>query len=345
MGITTTTIGGALALCAASLLLAGCSGDDPPRARWDIVHEGLEGALISVWGSSATDVWVVGGDPPAPDGGEGDGPEVLHWDGTEWTRLHPGVRGDLWWVHGFAEGPVFMGGEDGQILRYEAGAFEIMDTPGTATVFGIWGPNPDDLWAVGGTGASGGGFVWRWDGTAWTDVSIPAEAAAENVFKVWGTAADDVWLVGSAGLLLHWDGSAMELVPSGTTRTIFTVHTRGERVVAVGGLGTGVVLEREPATDRWVDVTPEMTQQMIGVWLTDEGGWAAGVYGAMLRRESGGWVPEDNGFALAESLHAVWVDPEGGVWAVGGMVLAEPLVHGLLLHRGEREIGNAIREE
>ncbi len=329
-----------LAMLAAALLLAACDDDPPPEAEWQIVHEALPGALISVWGTSATDVWTVGGDP-----GDGTGPFVLHFDGEGWTRLATGTEGALWWVHGFEGGPVLVGGEGGHILRYAGGAFEAMETPGTATVFGIWGSSPDDVWAVGGTMAAGGGFVWRFDGSAWTEVAIPAEAEMQNIYKVWGTAADDVWLVGTGGLLMHWDGSEMAVLPSGTTRTIFTVHALGDRVAAVGGLGTGVILEPDPATGEWQDVTPELIQQMIGIWLTESGGFAVGVYGEILRRDEDGWVKEDSGFALAESLHGVWVDPDGGVWAVGGNVLAYPLVQGILMHRGTSEVPGGSYDE
>jgi len=87
-----------------------------------------------------------------------------------------------------------------------------------------------------------------------------------------------------------------------------TCHTVTDRVAAVGGLGTGVVLEPDPGTGDWRDVTPETTQQMIGVWLTRSGGWSVGVYGEVLRRRNDAWEHVDTDLSLAESLHAVCVD-------------------------------------
>src|SRR5688500_18594898 len=92
-------------------LAGACGGGDDENAPWEIVERDLPGALISVWGSSETDIWVVGGDP-----GGGAGPEVLHYDGTTWTTLSTGESGDLWWVFGFPGGPVFMGGAGGMIM-------------------------------------------------------------------------------------------------------------------------------------------------------------------------------------------------------------------------------------
>ena len=126
------------------LALSACPPEPPPPPKWAIVAEKLPNALLSVWGTSASDVWTVGSDT-----GDGKGPLVLHFDGTSWERKETGSTGDLWWVFGFADGPVYVGGEGGKILRYTNGTFTRLTTPGTAVVSGIWGATPDDVWAVG----------------------------------------------------------------------------------------------------------------------------------------------------------------------------------------------------
>ena len=134
-----------LALVFATMLLAACPADPQSNPdSWEIVHQGLPGALLSVWGASSTDVWAVGGDTL-----DGLGPAVIHFDGETWTRVETGqTQGNLWWVYGFEDGPVFMGGDGGVILRYEGGIFTQMDTPGTDTVYGLWGSSAQDMWAV-----------------------------------------------------------------------------------------------------------------------------------------------------------------------------------------------------
>ena len=72
--------------------------------------------MLSITGRSATDVWSVGAD-------KGQGPAVLHYDGTRWTRLATGQRGHLWWVHVFNDGTAMMGGASGMILRYDGTTF------------------------------------------------------------------------------------------------------------------------------------------------------------------------------------------------------------------------------
>lgn len=132
--------------------------------------------------------------------------------------------------------------------------------------------------------------------------------------------------------MLHYDGQRFEQIDSGTTRSLFTVHALGERAAAVGGFGTGILLESDGGA--WRDVTPEGAVQMIGVCLTaDGGGYAVGLDGTVMRRDDDGWALERTALPVVDALHAVWVDPEGGVWAVGGQVLSFPLVEGVMIHR------------
>ncbi|MBX3271548.1 MAG: hypothetical protein KF729_14880 [Sandaracinaceae bacterium] len=296
-----------------------------PEDEWHTVFEDLPAGLLSVWGRSSTDVYAVGGD-------DGEGPLVLHFDGSGWERLHTGARGDLWWVNGAPGGPIFMGGTGGLILRYEAGAFTRMDTPGDGTVFGIWAASATDAWAVGGR-FDRAGFAWRWDGVAWTALDVP-ELGERGLFKVWGTSADDVLLVGAGGAMLRWDGTALQPIAAGTSRTLFTVHAVGGEAAAVGGAGTGTVVARAGGGE-FRDVTPEAAPQMFGVWLTgDGGGYAVGVNGAMLRRDAGVWQTYEPEIPFVQAFHAVWVDETGSAWAVGGAVLASPLSDGMIVRSG-----------
>ena len=82
---------------------------------------------------------------------DGAGPLVVRFDGTSWQRLETGVHGDLWWVRAFDDGTVYLAGTDSLILRYRDGAFERMRSPGLGktTIFGLWGANSEDVYAVG----------------------------------------------------------------------------------------------------------------------------------------------------------------------------------------------------
>lgn len=313
--------------------VAGCGGDDAGGDRWQVVHEGLPGALLSVWGTSAIDVWAVGGDAR-----DGTGPVVLHFDGTSWERLDTGrTSGTLWWVFGFDGGPVYMGGDGGVILRYRDGTFTETTTPGTDTVFGIWGASPDDVWAVGGASDARGGFAWRLEGDEWTaEPTLPGDVPDRAaVWKVYGRAADDAWLVGSSGVSLHWDGTELSPGDTGVGSSLFTVHANADRYAAVGGLANGIIVENEGGEWHNVTLDPAMPS-LSGVCLgSGDSGFAVGSYGGVYARDASGWQMVDTGLDLDQNLHAVWLDPAGGVWAAGGQTFSPPLVDGVLIHRGE----------
>jgi hypothetical protein len=317
----------------ALLFWVACDSPDP---KWQVVTSGLPSGLLSVWGSSERDVYIVGSDA-----GDGRGPAVLHFDGAAWTRLTTGQTGNLWWVFGFAGGPVYMGGEGGVILRYQSGVFTKMTTPGVNTVFGIWGATPDDVWAVGGaSGGANGAFAWRLQGDAWVDApGFPTDLAAnETIWKMYGRAANDAWMIGTTGKAVRWDGAKLMEVDTGLGESLFTVHADEDRFVAVGGFGTGAILENDGSG--WRIASPSGAPGFNGVFLSPAGDYAVGQEGAVYLRSGNGWTEVETGFLLDETFHSVWIDPKGGVWAVGGQVLTRPIFDGIVLH-----LGSPIPEE
>ncbi len=330
--------------CPAALVLAlgalGCGGNPAsPPARdgaWSFVARSTGAAFLGVSGTSASDVWLAGAD-------DGDGPVVLHCDGRAWERRDTGVTGDLWWVNTLEGGSVFFGGANATVLRYDGAEFGKLDTPGpaAATVFGVWAAAEDDVYAVGSIDGQNG-FIWHYDGTAFEALSLdgglPLAESGETpgLFKVWGSSASDVWVVGANGVVLR--GSATDgfsLVHAGGSDTLFTVHARGEQVVMVGGSSSGVLLAAEDGA--LVDETPAGAPLLQGVSVAADGSvWAVGYGGSVYHGKDGHFSPVDPGldFTASESLHSVWADPDGGVWAAGGNVLTPALDDGLALHFG-----------
>ena len=297
---------------------------------WTLLAEGLDSALISVWGSDERDVWVVGSD-------QGEGPLIAHFDGTAFERLASGTSGHLWWVFGFDAGPVFFGGANGTILRYADGAFSPMRTPShDVTVFGLWGASPDAMWAVGGTeGGGAGAFAWRLDGDSWVSaVDFPTELAATHaLWKAWGSADDDVWLVGTGGIAVHYDGTAFASENVGGGESLFTVHHAAGRFVAVGGGGTGLVFEN--AGTGWQRADGADLSGLVGVRVLDaEHAVAVGRFGSFVEERSGTWVEAEGNVGM-ETLHSIWADPSGGLWAAGGQLDVQPPTRGVLAYRGK----------
>jgi hypothetical protein len=304
--------------------------ETPDTRTWSAPAEELEVALLSVGGTSPTDVWAAGADG-------GPGGVLLHFDGTAWTRMVTDQKYDLWWVHALASDRIIVGGAGATVLFWDGTTFTRQRVPGRAadTVFGVWAASADDVWAVGGR-AGRYGFLWHYDGTTWTSVSLPDDtplnAAGElpALFKVWGRASNDVYAVGSDGLMLHYDGTAWTRIPTTTTETLFTVHGNADQVIAVGAMGS--VLDATGA-----NIGPEGAALLQGAHVTPEGeAWITGANGSIWRRRPGGsWERQSTNLAARpESLHAVWADSTGNVWTVGGGVLSPALDKGVLFQLG-----------
>jgi hypothetical protein len=314
-----------------------------PAARWTVVAQSLREGLLSVHGRSATDVWAVGAD-------KGSGSLVLHYDGTQWERRSTGTHGSLWWVHAAQDGTTWMSGTGSTILRVRNGTYERMPTPGLArhTIFGIWSSNSattPEVYAV-GSEAGRSGFLWKFDGTRVVDVNLGAalptadDGTTPGLFKVWGDNAGAVWVVGGRGVVLRGRNGMFERVESGATNTLFTVTGDGRRVVVVGGAGQGTLIERE-GDAAFVSRTPDAAGLLQAVALRGDGtGVAAGFNGAVyLRSANGAWAQDNMAPSLPiESLHAAWIDDEGGAWFVGGGILGPALDRGAVTYRGRRMV-------
>lgn len=308
----------------------------PAEGAWSSVGLGLGPALLSVTGTGSDDVWITGADAGA-------GGTLLHFDGAAWSSVDvDGTVGDLWWASLNATS-AWACGAAGLVLRHDlaSGTTTSVSIETSATLYGIWAASDDDVWAVGGDpeAASDAAELWHRTGSTWTRVDLDPVVAAElALYKVWGNTPDDVWAVGSGGVAMHYDGAAWTVSDTVTTSRLFTVHSNTIDTFAVGGDVSGEVYHWSGA--QWVNESPSFTQQFAGVYVPGTGDPVlVGAGGGVYTRTDGAWVQDlaakDETF---QDLHAVWVDPDGGVWAVGGHVSGLPLIQGVLLYRGSADV-------
>lgn len=190
-----------------------------------------------------------------------------------------------------------------------------------------------------------GGVLWRFDGSTWSvDPSIeslrPGRVPILN--KVWGRSASDVYVCGRLGLVFHFDGTQWTGTAVDTEDVdpeqlpLFTIHGNATEVAAAGGFTVGLIDELVDGT--FENRAPRTAPQMNGVFLAADGsGAAVGVGGTVALRGTGGWQLQDPAFATPLDLHGAWIDPDGGVWAVGGD-LTTSLNQGLVLYGGTAPI-------
>ncbi|MBI4820667.1 MAG: hypothetical protein HY791_30665 [Deltaproteobacteria bacterium] len=339
-GLTGKGWRGAMLVSIVGLMSCGSNDSEPPPSgpdAWAAVFQDQPGALLRAWGTSTSDVYLVGSDV-------GSGPAVLRYDGVSWRKLHPPTRGTLWWVVGVGPDDVRMVGDGGVALSYSPSKdeFTVRPTNTDLTLFGVWGASPTDVWYVGGDTGRGRGVILRDDGSSVTELSHAATASAA-FFKAQGTSANDVWLVGQLGHALHYDGTQLADTDTGTDLPLMGIHGRApDRFFAAGGVADGVLLSWDGSA--WHSETPPETPQMISVWASsDEKIYAAGFNGRVFGRTDGRWSELAAKIPTYQDIHAIWTDEKGGIWLVGGRLAENPPKAGMLVHYGQ-PISSELRE-
>jgi hypothetical protein len=148
--------------------------------------------LYEVAASSSNDVWAVGYEHDHPNGDYKT--LTMHWDGSEW-RIVPSPNGP--------------GAPGGYLLTVAA-------------------TSANDVWAA-GYYIAGGAYmtlIEHWDGTKWSVVPSPNPSArrATKLNAIAALSSTDAWAVGyyedslnnnrKQTLILHWNGSDWDIVPS-----------------------------------------------------------------------------------------------------------------------------------
>jgi hypothetical protein len=295
----------------------GTGGAAPSAPAWQVVYEGtaLGGAVLSVWGPSASEVFVVGG--PLGNGGNA---VAWHLEGSAWKSL--GVTGtdSFWWVTGTSATDVWMSGEKGRLTHWDGSAFTEMPRLTTATIWGVWAKSPTEAWAVGGTPGKGmmadNDVVLRWDGKTWAKEALPMPLG-RSLNKVWGTSSEDLYAVGEYGTVWHRKGSAWanESMPPVAKSNLLTVFgCSATDVYAVGGQD---VIHSDGTT--WSpDKTVMLTNSVNGVTCGAPGEVLIVGFGGLKQRlVKGAWVDEFDQDPTGD-LHGSWADGQGSFWVAGG---------------------------
>ncbi len=184
-----------------------------------------------------------------------------------------------------------------------------------------WGPDEKDVFvAGGGLGNGATGVLLHLRGGRWVvrDVGVP-----DTFWWIFGFAADDVFLVGERGMAYHFDGAALERMPTPTTATLYGIWgaTRDE-MWAVGGSpqanGPNDVILRYDGSS-WTLVPP---QEALGlayfkVWGTArDDAYIVGQNGVVLRYDGSAWSRQAT--PARATLLTVFGRGPGDVFAVGG---------------------------
>jgi photosystem II stability/assembly factor-like uncharacterized protein len=293
------------------LSLNGCSdfltGSD--GGSWEIQRSGTTAQLQGVWGSSPSDVFLVGSQGT-----------ILHYNGDKWSPMNSGTTEHLTAVCGRSADDVYAVGTHGIFLHYDGSRWTTMPPPGTWALYDVWTAPDCAVYATGVLGA------WMFSGQSWVDLGGPSEAWAvvgfrgrlhsalyeaepfhlfasdgrdlylyhngkwargrdvvgSTVYDVWGFSAGELFVVClNGGIFQNLDGSFSEAARP-TTRAMRGVHGRAlDDVYAVGSVGTIAHFDGS----EWKTMDTPTEKALMSVWVSPDGhAFAVGYQGIILHR-------------------------------------------------------------
>ncbi len=297
-----------------TVLLVGCGSPDP-EPEWTTIDIGPTASLSGVWGTAADDIFVVGGSSTVG--------EVHHFDGEAWSKMEVPEVGLLSWSFGFGSDDVWSVGRGGAVVHYDGTIWSEVDSKTEQDLWGVWGASPNDVYMVGGSPFSGETTILHWDGTEIQEEELPDEAnplSVRSLFKVYGIGSR-VFAVGAAGLIVEKTSEGWIRHPAGSEADEDFVSlwgTSDDDIIAVGGR-SGSQFATWDGTS-WTTSTPSQNfGGLNAVYVSPNGRvLVGGLQGSIgyLDRESNDVVYRDSDTSI--DVHAIWVDPSGIAYAVGG---------------------------
>jgi hypothetical protein len=277
----------------------------PTSTSFTPIPSGTNKALAGVWGSSSSNVWIVG-----------DG-FILHGGTGGFTGAWSGAQ-NLNAVWGASASAVWAVGAGGAVMRGSGGSWAPESSGTSATLQAVWGTSAGDVYAA------GVGVILHSTGNgSWTTQYSDGNA---SLYGVHGSSSGDVWAVGVSstatsanGLIVHGGGEGA-WTPSLTATSEILQHvwaTSASDVRIVGGLLSGGPRIYHLVQGAWVLEPQSGSGALFTMWGGPSGElYAAGYDGMMLRLVPGAaWRPLAS--ATTDSLWSMWGSSSGDVWAVG----------------------------
>jgi hypothetical protein len=304
--------------------------------QWTPMASGTSADFSDLWGSSATDVFVVGESVNEEEFELAS--EIRHFDGVAWTQQLREVDLELRGVWGSAPADAYAVGfdffsPDAKVLHFDGTRWS--EVPGfTAGEFetlgfeSVWGSSASDVFAVGfaSDGLFNESLIFHFDGSSWRRIPVTG-AVRPELRDVWGSSATDVYAVGlsdddevSTGVILRYDGVVWAPVLEEEGLSPNSLWGSSAADIFVVGLRVGddfqsfgTILHYDGT--RWSPMSLPSIGVLNEVWgssATDV--FAVGEEGVVLHYDGTVWTASN---PTTKSLLGVWGSSPGDVFAAG----------------------------
>ena len=301
--------------------------------QWTTMTSGTDADLPDVWGTSASDMFVVGELPVDRNGNVAS--VILHFDGATWAPQFTEIDLMLRGVWGSAANDVYAVGfdfaGDARMVRFDGTQWS--EVPGFGAgareeiaLFSLWGSSASDIFAVGVTfdGVDRTSLIFHYDGSGWERMEVSGPVAPA-LTDVWGSSPTDVYAVGrdaggQTGVILHYDGSGWSPVLQLDDLLLNAVWgTAADDVYAAGFRVDrnfnviGVILHFDGTDWSEADIPP--SDVINELWASaDDDVFAVGAGGAVLHFDGSGWTATN---PTTTDLFGIWGLSASDVFAVG----------------------------
>jgi len=315
----------------------------------------LQTEIMGVWGSSATDVYAVGGN-------SGTQESIFHFDGTRWTQLNPfrNLRTNqrtfqLDAIVGFSSTDIWISGaefydnpspppnflDSSAVFHFDGAVWSRPNLPGreAGLTARIWGDRPDNIWITGNRA------IWHFDGTVWNKDSLPLPSMPINIGEtpiaaLIQTADRSLWCTANGA-----DGTSYYLLKKTTSWSVLDSTTFagtswgcvGLYISPEGSLysyGNGVYEKVGPTS--WSRLFgPQLfgnINPISAVCGRDQDLFAAGVYGMILYYDGNNTLETHQFENTSTACTSIWRSGDqvfiGGYIAGSGTQITGFVIHG-----------------
>jgi hypothetical protein len=256
---------------------------------WTVVSN-VNFPSFGIWGTSASDIFVVGD-------------AMAHFDGSTW--IYTGTGGpSLTAVWGSTGSDVYAVGSSGTIFHYDGTSWTNISSVTNQSLSDIWGSSGSDVFAV------GGGTILHYDGTSWMSMS---SGAGDSLSGVWGSSGNDVFVVGGSGTVLHYDGNNWTTVNTGLAFSLRDVWGSSSHDVFAAG-SSGRIAHFDGV--QWSEMSGGPYAEVLSAVWGSSGSDVYAVGDAILHYDGQSWSNVMPGSTLSP-FNDVWGSSSSDVYAVG----------------------------